>query len=454
MDTVDGRCPFMASPPSLAKMVAPPEISRVAERKSPLEFLRDLVRTHGDYARYSTAFGPVHFFNHPDQVQTVLQGNQFLRTSLSTAILGQGLLASEGELWRRQRRLMQPTFHERNLAAFVPAVTKAVEEMLRRWETDFEGRGAFDLANEMRRLALDVVFRALFSKGAGESADRLCDAVGLVIEDLGRVAASCFQAREQFAPGRNAQFQSAKATLDEFVQQMIAERREQVGPPPDLLTILLSARDEHTGEPIAAQQIHDEIVTMIIAGHETTALTLGWCWLMLDRNSLTEMKLAREIEETLGGRPPIYQDLPKLACCTMALKETMRLYPPVWSMMRATTIRSEIAGVSLPAGSLVLICPYTTHRHPAFWEDPEQFDPARFSHERSFARHRFAYLPFSGGRHHCLGMGFADMEMPLLLAAITQRYRIHFAPDANLQPVVSLTLRQPEGFRVSIERRR
>jgi cytochrome P450 len=448
----------MASPPAFPPAPQVPSVAgkpgsdAVAMGESALAFLLGLIREQGDAAQYRTPFGTVHFFNHPDHVQAVLQGGQFARTSLSSAILGQGLLASEGNLWRKQRRLLQPPFHERRLGEMVPAMLGALERMRERWAAA-PGEGEIDLAAEMRRLALDAILRAFFSEQAEENAEEICRAVGMTIEDLGRIASTCFQQRERFAPGRNADFQLAKTVLDEFVGRLVEKRRLRKNGPPDLLSLLLEARDEETGAPLPDRQVHDEVVTMLIAGHETTALTLGWCWLMLERHPDAEARMHREVDEVLGGRLPGLEDISRLVYTRMVIEETMRLYPPVWSMMRTATAPAELAGRHLPAGSLVLICPYTTHRHPDFWEEPARFDPERFTPERNFARHRYAYVPFSAGRHHCLGAGFAMLELPLLLAGIAQRFRLRFVPGAKVEPVVSLTLRQPEGFRATIGKR-
>ena len=430
----------------------PPGPVSCPPQASPLRFLSGLVAEHGDAVRYGTPFGPVCFFNHPDQVQQVLQSALCVRTSLVTPMLGQGLLASDGDWWRRQRKLVQPPFHERCLAGFAPLVTDAALKARRRWEERPAGE-PIDLAAEMRTLALDVIFRAVLSQELGEEAREICAAVTGAIEDLGAVAGAFFHVPVAISPTRNEDFLHARRTVDRFVHGLMARRRASPEPPRDLLSLLLGSRDAQSGEPAGEEAVRDEVVTMIIAGHETAAITLGWAWLLLAGHPAVEERLQAELEAALGGRAPSLEDLPRLPYTRMILQETMRLYPPVWSMMRRTEGECELGGHRLPARSLVLVCPWTTHRHPAFWAEPERFEPERFAGAEPPGGHRFAWLPFSGGRHHCLGQGFAMMEMPLLLATLAQGFRLRFPAGRTWEPLASLTLRPPADFQAFPEPR-
>jgi len=424
-----------------------------ASHGDPLRFLLDLVRDYGDAVCFENPYGQVFFFNHPDQVQTILQSSNFERTPLVTLLLGQGLLASDGDWWRKQRRLAQPHFHEHCLLGFGSIITDAIESMLRRWDRAAETEAPLDVSLEMRRMTLEVIVKAMFSADLGGAIDELCAAITEIIEDLGSISGTYFNAPAYFNPSRNVRVQSSMQTIDRMTYGLIAERRVLQNKPRDLLSTLVMGRDESTGRPLNDREIRDEVVTILIGGHETTALTLTWACHLLAENPEVDRRLRAEVDRVLDGRTPDVGDLAELSFTRMVFEESMRLYPPVWFMMREAQNEAEIDGYPIPAKAVVLVSAYSTHRHKDFWDCPDEFDPDRFSPKRAKGRHRFAFFPFAGGRHHCLGHAFAMIEGQLVLAQLAQSFRWKPVSGQKTEPQPILTLRQRGGYQAIVQSR-
>lgn len=251
----------------------------------------------------------------------------------------------------------------------------------------------------------------------------------------------------------NLRFKAARRRLDAVVYQIIERRRKTLNPAPDLLSMLMAARDEETGEAMSDTQLRDEVITLLLAGHETTAITLTWALYVLTREPAVEARLYEEVVSVLRGASPTVEDLRRLPYTRMVIEETMRLYPPAWGLPREAIHEDEIGGYFIPGRSLVALNQFLTHRHPDFWEDPERFDPERFTPERSSGRPAFAYFPFGGGQRVCIGSQFALMEATLVLAMIVQRYRIRLVPGHPIEFDTMFTLRPKYGVRVTFERR-
>lgn len=413
-----------------------------------LEFLFTLLDEQGDRARYRSAYGEISFFNDPDDIRNILQSQNFVRTPLVTVLLGQGLLASDGPYWKSQRKLMQPAFREPCVHSFLPVVRRCTDDWLRRWESAAGTEEVIDVSAHMRQLSLDIILQCLFSTGLGEDLARVDRSVTSIIDDLGQLAGTFFNQPHKFSPGRNTDFKSALAELDALVQGIMEQARKQSSDgvhESHLMPLLMGGIDNTTGEPLTEKQIRDEVVTMILGGHETTAVILTWAWHLLASHPEVETRLVQELEQTLMGAPPSHADLGRLTYTRCVFQEAMRLYPPVWFMMRKSLSAASIGGQEIPAGGSVLICPYTTHRHPVHWDSPWEFRPERFEEAPSSTRHKYAHLPFSAGRHQCLGMGFAMLEGPLILAALAQRFQVvPCAPSVEIAPL--LTLRQRHGL--------
>jgi cytochrome P450 len=424
--------------------------------RKPIPFLMKTFAQYGDVVHYRVLNSHVYLIAHPDGVQHVLQGNHrnYDKSSFDYQLLkrqlGEGLLTSDGPLWLRQRRLIQPVFHRNRVAALGDMMTDITLEMLEQWDAPAREGRPFDVAAEMMRLTLRIVGRALLSLEMGAQADTVARSVTTLNEAFGE-----FNLIDVFAPfiptARSRRLKAAVGTLDAIVYGIIAERRRTDVDQGDLLSMLLAARDEETGEGMSDQQLRDEVLTLILAGHETTANALAWTFYLLSQNPEAECKLGAEVREVLSGRAPTSADLANLNYTRMVIDESMRIYPPAWAVSRAATEDDEIGGFRIPKGAVVTPSQFVTHRHPGFWEEPERFDPERFTPERSERRPRFAYFPFGGGPRLCIGNTFALTEAGLVLAAVAQRYRLRLMPGHPIEMQPLVTLRPRYGVRVILE---
>jgi cytochrome P450 len=310
----------------------------------------------------------------------------------------------------------------------------------------------FDVAAEMSRLTLRVVGKTLFSMDLTGDAAEVGRGLVVALGFLGRRAMGFLPPPVWVPTPASVRFLRARRALDRVVYHIIQTRRRTGEDAGDFLGMLLAARDADTGEGMSDQQLRDEVMTFVLAGHETTAVALAWTWYLLARHPDADARLRAEVAAVLGGRAPTVEDLPALRYTRMVLEETMRLYPPVWGLGRQAIAADSIGGYPIRAGAPVSMSPYVTHRHPAVWDDPERFDPERFTPERVAARPRFAYLPFSGGPRLCIGNEFALMEATLVLALVAQRYRLVLAPERRVVPQVTLTLRPRGGLPMTLER--
>ena len=432
-----------------------------AAARDPLRFYRKFWREHGDIVR-------VHWHGEhyltlcvaPDAVERVLQANWsnypkgffYKRLSVFT---GQGLFTSEGELWLRQRRLAQPAFHRARVAELAPLMSRTVSEMCQRWARETADE-PFDVAAEMMTLTLQIAGRALFGADlSGQSAQRfhhLMNAAMLHVEHR----FNPLSLPEAVPTPRNRRFGRVKAELDAWILQIAARRRQSSTEgerADDLLQLLIEARDEQTGEPMSDRQLADEVITLLVAGHETTADALAWAFALLARTPDARARLEAEAR-ALNGRLPTYDDLAKLPYARMVFEETLRLYPPIWALARQAKGDDEIGGYQIKAGGDVVVPPFLTHRHPEFWPHPERFEPQRFAPGQSETRPKFSYYPFGGGPRLCVGQGFALMEGQIALAVIASRFRLELAAGQTLEMHPSLALRPRGGLwmrRVSLE---
>jgi cytochrome P450 len=419
-------------------------------RGDPLWFYTQAARRYGDVFRWDIGSLTFHLLSHPDHVKRVLldRVENYPRSRFYNVVrlaTGNGLVVSEGPHWRQQRRLVQPAFHRQRIAALDVLMTTAIGRMLDGWEGHAASGAELNVGEEMMRLALRIVGEALFSRDVSAETAELGRAVTVAMQYVAYRIQHVLAAPLVVPTRRNRQFQRARTTVDRLVYQMIRERRAEPAGRDDLLGMLLAARDEQTGEQMSAQEVRDEAVTFLAAGHETTAVALTWTWYLISRHPEVERRLRAEIGQVLGGRLPTSADLPRLRVCRMAIEESMRLYPPVWMMSRGVVADDAVDGYRIPAGSVVLVSQYVTHRHPEFWPNPEGFDPDRFSPEQSASRPRFAYIPFAGGPHSCIGSEFAMMEAVLAVAMTLQRFRLQLVPGHPVVPDPIFTLRPKHG---------
>ena len=425
-----------------------------------LAFYTRIAREYGDFVPIRFGLRRAVLVNHPDLIEEILvtQNAKFIKSMVlrrSRRLLGNGLLTSEGDFWRRQRRLAQPAFHRQRIATYAETMVDATERLLATWR----GRSALDVHHEMMRLTLDIVSKTLFGADTGSLADEIGEAVTIGQEAFQkRIVSWRFFLPDTFPFPDNLPFIRAANRLDEIIYQIIAERRAQRSAGQDrldLLSMLLAAQDED-GSRMTDKQLRDECMTIFLAGHETTALALSWAWYLLSQHPEAEAALHAELDEALGGRTPTLEDLPKLRFAEAVINESMRLYPPAYAMGREATedVRlGEPGSYRIPQGMVVLLSPYVMHRDPRYYEAADEFRPARWLDGLQKRLPRYAYFPFGGGPRLCIGNQFAMMEAVLLLATIAQRYRLRLAPTANITPWTGITLRPRYGVPVLLEER-
>ena len=424
--------------------------------RNPLAFLEDVARQHGDIARVPLGPETLYLFNHPDLVREVLvvnhrnfhKGRGLERAKL---LLGEGLLTSEGELHRRQRRLAQPAFHRERIAAYGATMAELAERHRDRWRAG----DTLDMQREMMALTLAIVGKTLFDADVEDEAADIGAALATTFESFNFVFyLPLGELLERIPIPPTIRFRKARARLDATIYRIIDERRRQQTDRGDLLSMLLMAHDvAGDGGRMSDVQLRDEAMTIFLAGHETTANALTWTLYLLSQHPHVESRLHAEIDGVLGGRLPGADDLAALPYTRMVLAESMRLYPPAWIVGRRALAPFEAGGFTVPARSIVLMSQYLVHRDARWFPDPQRFDPERWTAERQAERPRFSYFPFGAGPRVCIGEQFAWMEGVLLLATIAQRWRFRLVPGhpVALQPII--TLRPKYGMRMALERR-
>jgi cytochrome P450 len=393
----------------------------------------------------------------PEHVKHVLQDRHpiYTKESLDYRVLkrflGEGLVTSDGALWLRQRRLMQPAFHRTSIADFAALMVERTRALLKDWDGPARFRRPVNVYHEMRRLSLDIATRALFGVDVHDDARRVGHTFAILSEALAENLYSPFFflfLHPVLPTPSNRRARAAVRALDDIVGSIIARRRARGSAAgDDLLSLLLHARDEEAdGAGMDDRQVRDEVMTVLLAGHETTAATLSWTWYLLDRHRDVAERLRSEIRGALGDRDPTVEDLPQLEGATRVIEEAMRLYPPAWIITRVAKEEDEIGGYRVAPRTIVTLSPYLTHHSKEVWPEPERFDPDRFTAERSAERPRFAYFPFAGGPRQCIGSEFALTEATLVLATIIRRYRLELASQREVVPQPVTTLRPRGGL--------
>jgi cytochrome P450 len=428
-------------------------------RARPLDFYAAVRRRHSPYVRIR-AFPGVWFYlvTHPDGVEHVLQKNpkNYRKPDVlirpARQLVGNGLFTSEGELWLRQRRLMQPAFHRQHVAALVPQMAAAAASLAEQWGRHEAGR-VIDVVPDMMRLSLSIVGTTLFSHDISGEADTLGRAFRVLFNHVSRRMNSQLTLPLWVPTGKNRAVRHAKELLDRVVLEVIEARRRHDPGPGDLLDLLLAARDEESGTGMNDQQLRDEVLTLLTAGHDTVGAALSWSWHLLGQHPEAQEALADEARARLGGRPPTADDLPHLPLARAVFEESMRLYPPAPGVVRQAIADDAIDGRHVPAKAIVLPYAYVTHRDPDYWEEPEAFKPERFLAGAGAGRPKFAYFPFGGGPRVCIGNTFALTEGPLVLATLAQRFRLVSEPGHVVLPDTAFTLRPKNGVLMALHRR-
>jgi cytochrome P450 len=422
------------------------------------EFARDVLgfftacsRDHGDLVFFRLAASEVFFLQNPQDIETVLltQRGNFIKHTFFfrhvTAIFGNGLLTSEGDFWLRQRRLAAPAFHPDRIAGYGNVMASFADRLAGRWRSG-EVR---DVYRDLLRATMEIVSKTLFDSEVAEEIDEIERSFDRIIREIAKRFRRPFRIPDAVPTPGNLRYRSGVARLDGLVRGILGHRRAQPGDRGDLLSMLLAARDED-GRPMSDKQVRDEVVTLFIAGHETTAIALSWALVLLAGHPEVDERLWREVSETLGDRLPCAADLPRLPYVEAVVKESLRLYPPAYVIGREALADCALGGYTVPARATIYFSPWVLHRDSRWFEEPERFRPERWLDDSMARLPKYAFLPFGGGPRVCIGERFAMMETVLVLAALLRRFRFEPAgPDPLPFPSVTLRPDRPVLMRLA-----
>jgi cytochrome P450 len=421
-------------------------------RKDTLGYEKHLAQKYGDVVGLSFAGRKALLLNHPDDIHQVLvtQASKFNKSPVYQLILsrflGNGLVTSDGDFWKRQRKMTQPAFHTKRIGAYGEIMVDFSKRMMDEWKTS----SVRDINRDMMRLTLNVVSKTLFNAEMDKNAAQVNEALTMVLHAIDDTIKSPLFLPQWLPLPHNLRMKKATRTLDAIINHMIEERRKTNEDNGDLLSMLLLSEDEN-GERMTDTQVRDEAVTLFSAGHETTANALTWTWYLLSEHPKAEAKLHEELDRVLGGRMPTLEDLRRLPYTEMVIKESMRIYSPVPSIGRQAIEDVQLNDLTIPKDTIILIAPHIVHNDARWWDEPEAFRPERFENEKDI--NKYAYFPFGGGPRICIGNSFAMMEGVLVLAAMAQHYQLRHIPDAPVIPEPTLTLRPKHVMKMRVEAR-
>jgi cytochrome P450 len=422
--------------------------------RRPNRYLLNLIEQYGDVAQFKLGRLDTYVVAQPDAIQDILvrQKEKFVKSERSRkimeAMLGQSLLVSIGDYHARQRRLVQPAFHATRIHNYAETMVDYTEKHLSQWQSD----SVRDIHSDMMILTMEIVSKTLFGADVAGEALRVGQAMAFLQQVANKRFVNPFAGLLMKFTSLGKQAMEAGATIDSVVMRFITERREQgITDNGDLLSMLLLSADDN-GERMTNDEVRNEAITLFSAGHETTSNTLTWTWYLLSQNPDARQKLYAELDSVLASRRPILADLKHLPYTQMVIKESMRLYPPAWTLTSRTVLEDvEVGGYHLPQGAMVFIAPYAMHRNPRYWDDVNAFKPERFSPENEKQQHRYQYLPFGGGEHICIGNMFALMEAQLILATIASRYELDMATTAPVEERSLITLFPRDGLSMRVK---
>ena len=428
--------------------------SGAALRRDQLGFYETCARDYGDVA--VTRMGPyrVWLVYHPDAIEELLvtRARDFIKSPgvrlALRPLLGNGLLLSEGDFWLRQRRLAQPAFHRQRVAGYGEVMAGFAERHVAGW-TD---GAVVDVYAEMMALTQAIVAKTLFDADVSGDAYAAAGSAKVLAEDFG-ARLTRLRLPLWVPTPRNLRVRRAIRSLDAIVHRIIAERRASGRDRGDLLSMLVAAQDADDGTRMTPRQLRDEVMTLFLAGHETTAVTLAWAWYLLAQHPDAEARLVAELRDVLGGRAPGVDDLPRLPYAGMVVSESLRLFPPAYGLGRQAARHTELGGYAIASGEVIIAPMWVVHRDPRWFDKPAEFLPERWAGDLAQRLPRFAYFPFGGGPRQCIGNTFALMEATLILAAIAQRVRLSLVPGQSITPTPYITLRPEPDIRAHVTRR-
>lgn len=419
-----------------------------------LGFLLRTAQAYGDIAYFKLGSRQVYLLSHPDHIKDVLvTNNRNFRKSRalqrSKIVLGEGLLTSEGETHLRERRIIQPVFHHKRINAYADVMSDFAARIGENWENG----EVVDIHREMMRLTLAIVVKTLFGAEIRSGADDIGKSLTAIVNQFPRMLFPFSEYLDKIPLPSTRKFFNALETLDNSVYQLIEQRRKSRVHGDDLLSMLLSAQDEEGGGGLTDLQVRDEAMTLFLAGQESTANSLVWTWYLISQHPQVEQKLHDELDSVLGGRLPEVDDLKKLAFTRMVFSESLRLYPPAWTVVRRAIQDYQVDGYVVPSGADIYMSQYVVHHDPRFFSNPFRFDPERWNPDPASSLPQFAYFPFGGGPRLCIGESFAWMEGIMLIAAIASRWKMHLVPGQNVVPKPLITIRPKGGMKMIMERR-
>jgi len=405
-----------------------------------LDRMIELFARHGDTYRVyvPTRKSYTYVIHHPDDVKRVLVSNHRNYTKgvgldRVKILLGKGLMTSEGEFWKHQRYMMQPFFHRRVITEFATLIDQANDRFIARWEAQAARGEVVNLTDDMSELTLEIVLRSIF----GADLEQMAQAFDVVTKE----------------PARDLKFAFKFRSLTKLVADLIKRRRENQEEHFDYVGMLMNARDKETGDAMTERALIDEIMTLVVAGHETTASALNWTWYLLSQHPDVDERLHAEIAAAPQYTAPSLAQMEALPFTQQVINEALRLYPPGWLLSRRTIEPDVLSGFEIPAGANVLLPLYLLHRHPRYWKDPEVFWPERFAPQHEVERPRFAYMPFAAGLWYCIGETFALYEMLMHLYKVTRHYRLTHVPDMPIELEAQINLRTRYPLHMRLERR-
>lgn len=437
------------------------DIALQVQRQGTLQFFESTWRRYGDLARLQIGPQVIFLVVHPDHVRRVnveqrdTYGKYASYEDVRRLLLGDGLVGSNGALWRRQRKLMAPFFTPRAVETYLPIIVEDGVWFRERWDAAARRGEPLDMLNEMSVLTASIILKSMFSLEAAETIDWVKGAVETMIGFVSGRQMNPFHPPLWVPTPRNRAYLEARTRVHDYIEGVIAQRRAQPSAdwPNDLLSRLMQARDDETGEPMSDSLLRDESITIFFAGHETTARTLAFLWYTLADHPEVAARVRAEIDAVLGDAAPTLDHLKRLPYTLQVVKETLRLYPAAPMYARDAAAPDTIEGVPVPVGARMIVMPYLTHRHPDFWPDPLRFDPDRWQPEQEAARHRYAYHPFAAGQRICIGNNFSLFESHLLVALLARHFVLHKVPGHRPQLWMDGTLGSRNGLPMLVRRR-
>ena len=449
--------PRLQSPPRTAGLPLVGSVPNLVRKQT--DFLFDAWRTYGDIYTLDLGITEIVVLNHPDFAQHVLR-DHFRNYAKGGAmwdsirqLVGDGLVTAEGDLWRRQRRMMQPQFHRQHLAGLTRLMVDAIREGMAEWDAAAERGEPLNAEKAFATITMKVIVSTMFGTGLDtQLTDDITDALGYVLDYILTSMVTGKIPEWLPAPGRQ-KHREALAFLDDYIYGLIDERRANPNHDGDLLTMMLNLVDAETDQQMTNKQVRDEAMTVFAAGYETTSIAMTWAAHLLTQHPVIANRLSESVDAVLADREPQFEDLMRLAYPQQVIKEAMRLYPPAYMLPR-TAFEDDVMGdYHIEAGQMIFVLPLTIHRHPDFWDEPDRFDPERHTPENSKGLHPLAWMPFGAGQRQCIGMDFAMMEGTLILAEMAQRYRLYAARDGDPQMAFTTTLRSKDGVWIQLEKR-